>query len=469
LHRVRNCWHFRHGFRQRAAKENMMASEVSVGARRYAARRITSIAGLIMGLIVLFAAPAEPLAQSGSAPLIKIPPAQLPPMAAATPGPPAASPSIQPAPRALLPTHVQILRDSQGAGLALYGALTGKADSVAGVILAIFANSGAFDPTPVVKLIVADEVDRQAQALFTASVKGVPVTGIAVAALSDSGGDVTLFYDAADAFAASFPRMREALAQSDGVGMAELSPLRLGDGNTVSIPPGWEATTQGVGPVTLQGRQGEVISLGAVYPVYANPDKPSIHVLQGACCDPVNAFAALYPQIAAAPRPGVPPQEPGSITESQSINDHAGGNAALILSQVRVSGDDYAYLARAETIAGFTDPWAFKLSGVMAPQAVFAAELPTLLQIWKSYSGGRPGFDDALRQALGNMSTTQEMLKLSITARETAEYNANPGWASVITALAEGKIDPSLGQSLVARIAGDTNHPWRIIAQTAAK
>jgi hypothetical protein len=469
LHPVRDCWHFRLGFPERAAKENTMASGVSVGPRWRAPWRITNIVGAIVGLIIILAAPDEPLAQTGGTPLIKIPPAQLPPVAAATPSPPATPPSIQPAPRALLPTRVQILRDSEGAGLALYGALTGKADSAAGVILAIFANSGAFDPTPSVKLIVADEADRQAQALFTATVRGTQVTGIAVAALSDSGGDVTVFYDAADAFAASFPRMREALAQSDGVGMTELSALRLGDGSTVNIPPGWEATTQGVGSVTLQGRQGEIVSLGAAYPVYANPDKPSIHVLQAPCCDPVNAFTALYPQITAAPRPGVPPQEPGNIIESQPITDQAGGNAALILSHVRVSGDDYAYLACAETLAGFTDPWTFRLSAVMAPQPVFAAELPTLLQIWSSYSGGQPGFDDALRRALGNMSTTQEMLKLSITARETAEYNADSGWDPVIATPAGEKIDTSLVETLVARIASDTNQPWRIVSQTVAK
>jgi hypothetical protein len=474
LHPVRNYWHFRSGFGLvplggRAAKENGMATGVSVGVRWRAARRIVNIVGTITGLIIVLAAPAEPLAQTGGQPLIKIPPAQLPPVAAATPSPAAAPPSIRPSPRALLPTRVQILHDSQGAGLALYGALTGKADSAAGVSLAIFANSGAFDPTPSVKLVVADEADRHAQALFTATVKGVPVTGIAVAALNDSGGDVTVFYDAVAAFAGSFPRMREALAQSDGVGMAELSPLRGGDGNTVSIPPSWEATTQGVGSVTLQGRQGEVMSLGAAYPVYANPDKSSTHVLQASCCDPVDAFAAVYPQIIAAPRPGVPPQEPGSIIESQPIADQTGGTAALILSHLRVSGDDYAYIARAETIPGFADPWTFKLSGVMAPQPIFAAELPTLLQIWKSYSGARPGFDDALQRALGDMSATQEMLKLSITARETRDYNADTGWDAVIAAFAEGKTDPSLEQSLIARIAGDTNRGWRIVSQTEAR
>ena len=83
-------------------------------------------------------------------------------------------------------------------------------------------------PGAALPLVVADEADRRAQALFTATVHGAPVIGVVVAALSEKGGDVTVFYDAADRFAGSFKRMREGLAASDGVGMAVLNPLRPG-------------------------------------------------------------------------------------------------------------------------------------------------------------------------------------------------------------------------------------------------
>ena len=199
-------------------------------------------------------------------PVIPPPPTASPPTAP-TPSPAAAS-GIEPAPRALLPTHVQVLRDSRGSGLAMYGALAGKADSASAVTLAIFANSEAFDPIPAVQLMVADEDDRQAQALFTATVRGVPVIGVAVAALSPAGGDVTVLYDNADGFALSFPRMQQALKDDGGLQTVMLSPIHLDDGGTIGLPPGWRVMTQGADSVDLQGPQGEFVSLGDALPVY---------------------------------------------------------------------------------------------------------------------------------------------------------------------------------------------------------
>jgi hypothetical protein len=374
-----------------------------------------------------------------------------------------------PAPRALLPTAVQVLRDSQGAGLAMYGTLTGKAASAAAVLLAIFANSEAFDPTPTLLLVLADDSDRHAQALFTATVHGARVIGIAVAALGDNGGDVTVFYDDGDAFTASFPRMQQALAQSGGVGTVVLSPLRLSDGKEIGLPVGWRVIGEGADTVDLQGPRGESISLAKTLPVYTSETGPSGAVPQVTCCDPRQAFETLYPQIAAAEqRTGFPPQTLGDIVESQPAPAEAHGKAAFILGNLRISGSDYAYLALAEATPGFTDPWTFTLSATMAPQPIFATELPTMLQIWKSYRGAASVFGDDMWRALQNMSATQEMLKSAITTRETADYNADAAWSEGIAAVAAAKggqtaIGDALAQSLAEKLAGDTGRPWRIV------
>ena len=181
----------------------------SAAAPPRAARWIVQHIAVALAVALILAAPTSARAETGGTPLIQIPPAKL--RSPASPASVAAR--IEPAPRALLPTDVQVLRDSPGAGITMYGALNGEAASATGVVLAIFVNSEAFDPTPSLRLVLADEGDRHAQALFTATVHGAPVTGIAGAALGDAGGDVTVFYDDADAFADSFPRMREALAQ----------------------------------------------------------------------------------------------------------------------------------------------------------------------------------------------------------------------------------------------------------------
>lgn len=421
-----------------------------------------------MALAGFLAAPAEPRAQTGGSPLITIPPAKLSPPPAA-PAIAATAAIVEPAARALLPTKLQILHDSAGSAIAMYGALTDKAASATGIVLAIFANSEAFDPTPALRLVLGDQDDRHAQALFTATVHGAPVTGIAVAALGDTGGDVTVFYGDADRFAAAFSRMRGALAQSDGVATVVLSPLHLGDGREIDIPPGWRVTAEGVGTVDLQGPAGESLSLGATMPVYAGDSVPGGSVLQAPCCDPGQAFTTLYPQIAAAEqRRGLPSRELTGIVESQPVAAGA-GNGALILGNVQVGGADYAYLALAEAVAGFTDPWNFALSGILAPQPIFAAELPTLLQIWKSYRGAQPVFADALWQALRGMSATRQMLESTIAARETAEYNADVGWEPAIAAMAtpstggQAEIDDALARSLADRLSSDTGRPWRIV------
>ena len=451
------------------------------------------LAGVAAAIALILAWSGELGAQNSGNPPIRIPPAKLlpPASAAAAPGNPAPSAAApapaSPAPagpehqaaadtpaaakiplaaRSLLPTRIQVLRDSQGSGLAVYGTLTGAASSAAGVVLSVFANSQAFDPTPAVQLMTTDADDRHAQALFTATVRGAPVTGIAVTSLSETGGDVTVFYDATPAFPTSLPRMREALGQSDGVGLAELAAVRLGDGNTISLPPGWQSVAQGVGSATLRGPQGEWLSLAAAMPVVGNA-ATGPHLLHAACCDPVDAFAALLPQIAAAgPRLEFAPIIPGEIVEAEPAAAAAGGaKGAFILASVRLAGDDAYYLAYAEAMPGFTDPWTFRLSGIMAPRAIFAAELPTMLRMWKSYGGARPA--DGAWSALSRMSTTQQMLDATITARATGDYNAAPGWDAVVVAFAKsGSIDTRVPRELAERLTSDTHRPWHIVPPT---
>jgi hypothetical protein len=441
-----------------------MATRSSAEARR--GMRIVAVTAMLAAIV---SGPGNSRADNTGAPLITIPPAKVAPPAAPTPPADAGTPTIEPAPRALLPTHVQILQDSQGAGIAMYGALSGKGASAIGAVLAIFANSGAFDSMPSAQLMLADQNDRLAQAMFTATVQGAPVIGIAVTALTDAGGDVTVFYDAAGSFAASFPRMQQALAQSSGVGSVVLSPIHLGDGKEISIPTGWRVVAEGVGTVDLQGPEGEFMSLDRTMPVYAGDTEPGGASLRGPCCDPAQAFGTLFPQIAAAEqRAGLPQQQLTGIIASQPVALPSGGKEALILSSSRRDTEDYTGLTLAEAVAGFTDPWTFTLSSAMAPQAIFAAKLPTLLQIWKSYRGSQPVFDAGLWQALQDMSAMQQMLKLAIAARETTEYNADAGWGPLIASVAVAKdtpnpVDNALAQKLVQQLSSDTGRQWRIV------
>src|SRR5262249_28293811 len=153
--------------------------------------------------------------------------------------------AAQPTMRALLPRNVDVLHDPQGTGIVMFGALSAKAASALAVLQGIFTYSQAFDPIPALPLVVADEADQHAQGLFTATVSGAPVIGVAVVSLSDKSGDVSVFYDYAGSFTGSLVRMRQALADSAGTGTVALAPFQLGDGSRISLPPGWRVISQG--------------------------------------------------------------------------------------------------------------------------------------------------------------------------------------------------------------------------------
>jgi hypothetical protein len=430
-------------------------------------RIATNLAAALLS--VMLATPSTSRAETGSLPLITIPPAPVPPPPASrsVTSTPAA---IAPAPESLLPTAVQILRDSAGSGIAMYGVLTGKAASATAVTLAIFANSGAFDPTPTPQLVVADEGDRHAQALFTATVRGVPAIGITVVALSDTGGDVTALYDLADnRFVKSFRRMQLTLKEDWGLQTVILSPLHLADGSEIGLPPGWRVTAQGASSVDLQGPRGEFISLGTAFPVYAGDTGSGDVLLEAPCCDPRQAFETLYPKIAAAAqRRGFPSQELTSIVESTTDPARYSGQGALILSNLRIDGVDYSYFAAVNAVAGLADPWTLTLSGAMAPRAIFAVEFPMLMQIWNSYGAVHPGFGLNLQlpEAISGMDATEAMLTAAVTRRETVDYNADPAWDDMIAAMttaAPARYDDSMAQPLVDKISADTGLQWRIV------
>jgi hypothetical protein len=300
------------------------------------ARRVGALICATLWLGAFGAASARHVVQAASPPIVippatQIAPPSAPPPPPEPPPPAAAAPGTQPAPRSLLPTSIDILRDPLGSGIVMSGQLTGGSESALAVLLAIFAHSEAFDPTPKVKLAAADRDDRAAQALFTASVHGWPVTGVAAAALSESGGDVAVFYDYTPSFPASFARLRQALVQGGDV---TLPPLHLADGSAVSLAPGWRVVDQGSGAVDLAGPLGEFAALGATIPVYAGETRLAGFVAQGPCCDPVATLRAVFPQLSAnAQRNGQPVQILTGVVGQAAVPAAEGGQAALVLDR----------------------------------------------------------------------------------------------------------------------------------------
>jgi len=436
-----------------------------------AANSATRIALWILAAVYALALPDGVQAQNRPItipPATQITPAPTPPpenQAAPSPAPGSPATGIAPASRGLLPTSIQTVRDPEGSGIVIYGQLAGKADSALAVAAAIFAYSQAFDPIPAPLLAVADKNDRSAQVLFAATVRGATVLGIAVVVLNDTGGNVSVFYDYQDSFAAAFPRLQQALGP--GLPDTGLTQMHLADGSQISIAPGWRVLGQGQGLVDLAAGQGEFMSLGDRIPVYAGPTTLTGLVAQGPCCDPVAALRTVFPQIAAnAQRQGLPALVLTSIVGSAGAPASTGGQGALIMAATSVGGRPYSYLALAEPMDSFTDPWTLRLSGVMAPEPVFAADLPRLLAIWASYSANAQGLPERLKAAAQSIDVLKPMLQQSVDA---TQYRADGGWNNVIQAVvthhgAAGNnlIDDSIARNLVDRLEKDSGGPWHV-------
>jgi hypothetical protein len=213
-----------------------MSGGEPAGVRWCTARRIAKYLAVAVALTAtpVFATPAAARAETTYPPRITIPPARLPPPPVTAAAPSVAAVDV----RVLLPAKMRLVRDPDDTGVAMHGTLDEKALSASSVIAAVLGKAEVFEIAPAPQLVLADSTDRRAEALFTGTVHGAAVVGVALATRSD----VTLVYDDAGALAASFPYLRQAFAADEpAIGMSDNS-VSEADMTAQSAPSRhWEA------------------------------------------------------------------------------------------------------------------------------------------------------------------------------------------------------------------------------------
>lgn len=395
--------------------------------------------------------------------------------------------SVRAADLSVLPQRPHIVRDPEGSETAVYGTLNGEARSAQSVLMAVIAAQGSqsrhgfrfFDDVPNLQVIVADRMDHHVQAMFSALQRRARVLGIVSVSL-DGSGSVSLLFDRPDSFSNSLPRLRQAVAQSSGRGPIDipLYPTRLADGSSISLPQGWNVTAVNKGSMDLSGPRGEEMSLGAAAQVYRYvrrlPYMPANYVLQAPCCDPVRAYAALFPQIAATltQRLGKPAQFLDRIVEYQPTA-WPRGQAAYVLSESRMGGHPRLNYLLVAAIPAYSDPWTLYMSGLSAPTEIFREELPTMLKVWGSYSVNPAIFAERLEHAAQTMRATAEMMRSTIAEKSRAFYSCNEGWDQVIRGVQTiedtrtgerwKNVDNTRSQWLADRLSTETGHQWVIV------
>jgi hypothetical protein len=379
-----------------------------------------------------------------------------------------------------LPQGFQAYRDPRGSGVVVYGTFSGNARSAKLALGTILPNfRGYFDSAPQVETAVGDASDQHVQSMFSASMRGTRVRGVAAVDLQQGGGAVSLIYDRPNSLAASFKKLQAVLARNVPERGADLPLHRvtLGDGSTISIPEGWRVTNSGKGTVELEGPNNEDIALGVWAPVYTRvqllPGMPANYVLQAPCCDPVRAYTTLFPQIALGltQKMGLPLQRLQRIVEAQHT-PWANGQAAYLLSEFTSGGRPFLTYGLVAAMGSYSDPWTYYTSCVTAPSDVFRSELPMMLKVWLSYSINPAVFRERMDTAIRNMNESYKMMREAAAESTRASLSAAEGWDQVIRGVEtvehtgsgrRWEANNSAAQDLVNHLNTTGTGNWRIV------
>jgi hypothetical protein len=388
--------------------------------------------------------------------------------------------SVGPLPNRAAPPGYTVFQDPEGTGRGLFGTFNGNARSATLAARGLLGDlRGYFDNTPAISEAMRDGADHQVQAFFSAAIQGVPVGGVIGVELASGGGSVSVLFDRPASLRASFPRLRAQLAAHSASATsarpaAVLQPIRLGDGSTISLPQGWRVTFAGQGSVDLSGSHGEMMSLGGAAPVYSAMPRirmPANYVLVAPCCDPVRAWATLFPQIASiALRSGVPPMQLVRVVEAQPVQ-FPSGQAAYMLSEITIAGRPGFAFYLVIAMPGYSNQWTYYTSGMSAPADVFKEEFGTMLQVWHSYSVNPQVFQDRLDHAAKTMQETWNILRAGQASATRASLSAAEGWDQYIRGVqtiegSDGRrhqVDNSSAQHLVDALNSTGNGNWRSV------
>lgn len=332
-----------------------------------------------------------------------------------------------------------------------------------------------FDNAPQLRAAFADQQDREVQGFFHAVYAGVPVRGAMVVTVDGTSGYVGLLFDRTDVFSQSMPTLARQMSASLPQGGAPagaggggaprrsepLQRQQLTDGSGwISLPAGWRITGSFKGTVDVAGPNGQLVSLGGYTVGYVNPlPGTPANIMTGPYRAPVQALPAYidvmfnrvlsrgqaqYQMIEHAPFP------------------YQGGQGAYILFRLTAQGKSSMGLSMVTTAPVDNTQWFFYNSSVAAPAERFAQDLPTMWEIWKSWSVNPAVFRERMDAALRSMrETTRILMETNENTRRTYD-NVNHAWSQVIRGVTTvenvvTRVRTDVDTNVVNRVVEDLN------------
>jgi len=299
-----------------------------------------------------------------------------------------------------------------------------------------------FDSKPQLLSAIADARDTQVEAFFRAVWGGTRVRGIMVLAVENGRGYTGVVFDREDLAANSLPGMMRQISTAFGSGApnpagrpaarpAPLSQTPLPDGSgAVGLPPGWRITGAYKGTVDISGPAGEGAAFGAYNVVYTQP-LPGLppNVPTGPYRPPAGALVLYYDTTSQhALSRGL--MNLRVIEQAPAATD--AGQAAYILYEVTSQTHSYRGLAMVSCRPIDQSQWMMYMSMVSSPTQAFAQTLPTMWEMWKSWTVNPAVFRERMDQAVQSMRETSQIIQGAYENRQRTNDNVNTAWSQAM-------------------------------------
>jgi hypothetical protein len=323
--------------------------------------------------------------------------------------------------------------------------------------------SGYFDRALALLSAASDGGDTQVQGSFRASFNNIPVTGLLQVTVSNGKASAMLFFDRQDLLKQSLPAMAKQVAGNapkapgGGPERPQLVRTALSDNSGyINLAPGWNITGAYKGTVDTQGPNGEFLSLGGYQQVFPRGNYPKM--INGPYLAPWPAFMAYEDALLDHKLR----QGQGSIRllEQAPTQGSPGQQAAYLSYELAVSGQKFRGLAMVITAPLHDDlgSWFFYLSVAGAPSDRYPQALPTLLEMWKSWSVNQSVFRERIESALKSMRETTRLIQEANAYRQHVFDNTNFAWDETIRGVTmvedtvtreRGEVDTNYAQGIV--------------------
>ncbi len=344
-----------------------------------------------------------------------------------------------------VPNGYSLLTDPSISGGHLIASRGGTGSAAELLALGLEEVSIFFHGAPEVIAGFCDLDDRNAQAIFRATIQGRAVGGVAYAVVGNGTGTTGVIFDSPQTIRQSLPRLMGLAGGSSNRAASARNwrdtPFPDGSG-WMRLPEGWAITFSDKGMAAAEGPHG-IIERGIWSQVMTRTAASQSASIAGISypgpvfdpIDPVSAMQAFngYLNIVNQQR-GLSPRNILRVIEASPAPLVAGySQAAYIDYEYETLGRRYRciqYVMLGDV--GPTGVWILYTTYVASPSDTFAQNLPVLIQIWSSSRTAQHVIQGRIEDAIKSLQEAGDIYQQASSARENSLQKMHDQWIEAI-------------------------------------